>query len=51
MLAKGAVQGVFWNQLRDSVPHDFPRAGLFDDRGRPKPGLRALAALRAIHLR
>ena len=31
-LAKPMVQGVIWNQLRDSDPHDFPHGGLFDDR-------------------
>ena len=29
-MAKPAVQGVIWNQLRDNQPHDFPHGGLFD---------------------
>jgi hypothetical protein len=51
ILAKPAVQGIFWNQLRDSVPHDFPNAGLLDDQRRAKPALRTLAAIRALHLK
>jgi hypothetical protein len=46
MLAKPMVQGVVWNQLRDGVPHEFPHAGLFDDRQQAKPALQALASLR-----
>jgi hypothetical protein len=45
ILAKPGVQGIFWNQLRDDQPHDFPNAGLLADR-RPKPALGTLAALR-----
>ena len=44
-LAKPAVQGVVWNQLRDDQPHDFPHGGLFDARGQFKPALRTLAAI------
>ena len=33
ILAKPGVQGVFWNQLRDAAPHDFPHGGLFDEHG------------------
>ncbi len=50
MLAKPMVQGVLWNQLRDSVPHEFPHGGLFDARQQAKPALHALASLRQ-HLR
>ncbi|MGD0897959.1 MAG: endo-1,4-beta-xylanase [Thermoguttaceae bacterium] len=50
MLAKPSVLGVFWNQLRDSQPHDFPHAGLLGPRRAPKPALRTLAALRAACL-
>ena len=50
LLAKGSVQGVFWNQLRDFQPHAFPHGGLFDLR-RPKPALRQLASIRQAHLR
>jgi hypothetical protein len=46
LLAKPAVQGVLWNQLDDGRPHDFPHGGLLDARGRPKPALRSLAAIR-----
>ena len=51
ILAKPLVQGMFWNQLRDSVPHDFPHAGLLDDRGQAKPALRTLAAIRLTLLK
>jgi hypothetical protein len=50
-LAKPMVQGVVWNQLRDSVPHDFPHGGLFDERRQAKPALRTLAALRQTLLK
>jgi hypothetical protein len=50
MLAKPGVLGVFWNQLRDGQPHDFPHAGLFGPRRTLKPALRTLAALRAACL-
>jgi hypothetical protein len=46
MLAKVGVQGVIWNQLHDSQPHDFPYGGLFDLRRHAKPALRTLASLR-----
>jgi hypothetical protein len=49
-LAKPAVRGVIWNQLRDSQPHDFPHAGLFDADRQAKPALRTLAAIRKTHL-
>jgi hypothetical protein len=51
MLAKPFVSGIFWNQLRDFEPHDFPHGGLFDLRRHPKPALRQLASLRQAHLR
>ena len=44
-LAKPAVQGIVWNQLRDSQPHDFPHGGLFDASLEAKPALRTLAAI------
>ena len=50
-LAKPTVQGVVWNQLRDSQPHDFPHGGLFDDRRQAKPALRTLAAIRQTYLK
>ena len=51
LLAKPNVQGVLWSQLRDSQPHSFPHAGLFDLRRHPKPALRQLASLRQAHLK
>ncbi len=51
MLAKPGVQGVIWNQLHDSQPHDFPYGGLFDLRRKPKPALRTLASLRQTILK
>ena len=39
LLAKPAVQGIFWSQLADNLPHDFPHGGLFDSAGQPKPAL------------
>ncbi len=50
-LARQSVQGVLWNQLLDSRPHDFPHGGLFDDRRQAKPALRTLAAIRRKYLR
>ena len=44
LLAKPYVAGVFWNQLRDSEPHEFPHCGLYDVRRSPKPALRTLAS-------
>ncbi len=51
ILAKPAVQGILWNQLRDSVPHDFPHGGLLDERCQAKPALRTLAAIRQTLLK
>lgn len=51
MLAKPYVQGILWNQLRDSEPHDFSHGGLFDLRRHPKPALRLLASIRRAHLK
>ena len=51
MLAKPYVAGVFWNQLSDAEPHEFPHGGLFDNQGSPKPALETLAAMRRAHLR
>ena len=51
LLAKPYVQGIFWNQLRDTQPHDFPHGGLFDLRRHPKPALRTLASIRQAHLK
>jgi hypothetical protein len=51
MLAKPFVGGVFWNQLADPEPHEFPHAGLVDARGRIKPSLRTLSTIRRTHLK
>ena len=51
MLAKPFVQGIYWNQLQDSVPHDFPHGGLFDEHRKAKPALRTLALLRQALLK
>jgi len=51
MLAKSGVQGVIWNQLHDSRPHEFPYGGLFDLRRRAKPTLNALVSLRRVLLK
>jgi hypothetical protein len=50
MLAKSYVQGIVWNQLRDSQPHDFPHGGLFDASERAKPAIRTLGEIRRAHL-
>jgi hypothetical protein len=50
ILSKPLVRGVFWNQLYDSQPHDFPHGGLFDRHDRPKPALGSLASIRQTHL-
>ena len=51
MLAKPFVRGIYWNQLQDSVPHDFPHGGLFDEYGEAKPALRTLSLLRQALLK
>ncbi len=51
LLSKPSVHGIYWNQLRDSEPHDFPHGGLFDLRRHPKPVLRQLESIRQAHLR
>lgn len=50
LLAKQSVQGIFWNQLSDARPHDFPHGGLIDAQGNIKPVVGALAAIRQQHL-
>jgi hypothetical protein len=50
LLAKPIVQGVIWNQLLDSQPHDFAHGGLFDASGSPKAALASIAAQRRAHL-
>ena len=46
LLAKQPVQAIFWNQLSDAAPHDFPHGGLFDAAGAPKSSLEAFRSLR-----
>jgi hypothetical protein len=50
ILSKNVVQGVFWNQFRDSEPHEFSHGGLIDPQSRPKPALTSLAHLRHSHV-
>ena len=50
-LAKPLVQGVLWNQLCDSQPHDFPHGGLFDERRQAKLALRTLATIRQTYMK
>ena len=49
-ISKQAVQGVIWNQLDDSKPHDFPHGGLVDGHGRIKPVMDVLAKIRERNL-
>lgn len=51
LLAKPYIAGVFWNQLRDSEPHEFPHGGLYDLRRSPKPALRTLTSVRQGYLK
>ncbi|HUE74446.1 MAG TPA: hypothetical protein VMP01_26420 [Pirellulaceae bacterium] len=46
LVARQPMQAVFWNQLRDNVPHDFPHGGLYDAAGKPKPVLAAIIDMR-----
>jgi hypothetical protein len=50
LLAKQAVQGVFWNQLSDASPHDWPHGGLFDAADQPKPLFEAWRSIRQEHV-
>jgi hypothetical protein len=50
-LVKPYVQGITWNQLADSTPHDFPHGGMFDAHGKAKPALRTLSLLRQAMLK
>ncbi len=51
LLAKPAIRGIFWGQLRDSEPHALAHGGLFDLRRHPKPALRQFASIRQAHVR
>ena len=46
LVARHPIQAVFWNQLRDDLPHDFPHGGLYEMQGKPKPALAALIEMR-----
>ncbi len=46
LLARNTVQVILWNQLSDSVPHEFPNAGLFDAQQQAKPTLALMRDLR-----
>ena len=46
MLARSTVQVILWNQLTDQIPHEFPRAGLYDATGNAKPTLDLMRDLR-----
>ncbi|RIK76674.1 MAG: hypothetical protein DCC67_13605 [Planctomycetota bacterium] len=46
LLARTPVQVMIWNQLADSLPHEFPHAGLFDAADNAKPTLRLWRELR-----
>ena len=46
LIARASVQIVLWNQLRDSEPHEFPHAGLFDANDQAKPTLQLMRDLR-----
>jgi hypothetical protein len=47
LLAKQPVQALFWNQVRDDAPHDYPQGGLIDLGGKAKPIVSVLAKLRS----
>lgn len=50
LLAKQSVQALVWNQVFDSMPHEYAHAGMFDTSCRPKPSLSSLIAIRRGHL-
>jgi hypothetical protein len=50
LLAKPIVRGLFYNQLCDSHPHEFPQGGLFDTADAAKPALATLAKVRVKYL-
>jgi hypothetical protein len=45
-LAWPQVQGIFWGELSDHLPHEFPHGGLFKAPGVPKPVLSVLTRFR-----
>ena len=48
---KPFVQGVYWGQLSDAMPHRFPNCGLLDHANQPKPVFTGLRQFRESHLR
>jgi hypothetical protein len=46
IITKHSVQAVILSQWRDDLPHDFPHAGLYDERGKPKPSLATVTQIR-----
>ena len=50
LAAKPAVQGILWNELRDSRPHEFPHSGLLNAADQPKAALKSLVRLRRERL-
>lgn len=46
LIARASVQVVLWNQLADGEPHEFPRSGLFTDKGKAKPTMSLLRNIR-----
>jgi len=46
LVARNSVQVILWNQLDDSVPHEFSNAGLFDAQQQAKPTLALMRELR-----
>lgn len=49
-LAKPLIQGIFWNEYSDALPHAYAHAGLYDHAGAAKPVLGALRELRDRYL-
>lgn len=50
LISKAVVQGIIWNQLLDSVPHELPNAGLFDGANQPKPAAAVFREIRTKFL-
>lgn len=50
-LSEDAVRAIHWADLSDAHPHRFPRSGLFDAQGQPRPVLDPFRAIRQLHLR
>lgn len=46
LLSRPYVHGVFWGQLADHLPHEYPHGGLFDQNAQPKPALGILGGIR-----